>query len=159
MLRLGKWRYLITGAALALLFGLLCRGLSRILRPLTRWQRFSGTLLAAERQDTQALLTVAFTDSRRVRHTVAFPAALPAERMPQPGTPIRFAMDCALFVSGSYPQDAASAAEAQGKILLSDACRRLLVKEIVHEFAVQLLTWLAAALLCYAAVRLCFPAV
>lgn len=156
MLRLGKLRYLITGAALALLFGLICRGLSSIFRPLSLWQRFRGTLLTAVQQNSQTILTVSFTDSRRMQHTTAFPAQ--TDRPPQPGEAVRFAMDRALFISGSYPQNASDAAEAEGKILLHAPYRRRLAKEIAQRLAVWLVIWLIAALICFAAVKLCFPA-
>ncbi len=157
MLRLGKMRYLITGAAIALLFGLICRGISRVLHPLTVWQRFTGTLTAAERRENDTVLTVTFTDSRRLQHTAAFPAVLPAHQKLQDGTAIRFAMQRTLFESGSYPQHAADASDAAGKILLADAWKRLIFRQILRELMIQLGIWLAAALLCAAAVRICFP--
>ena len=157
MLRLGKMRYLITGAAIALLFGLVCRGLGRILHPLTVWQRFTGTLTAAERREHDTVLIVTFADSRRLQHTAAFPAVLPTDQTMQAGMNIRFAMQRTVFEAGSYPQNAADASDAAGIILLANAYQKMLRRQILRELIIQLVIWLAAALLCAAAVRLCFP--
>ena len=117
MIRLGTMRYLITGASIALLFGAVCRGIGRLMQPLTLWQCFTGTLTAAERRRHDTVLTVTFTDSRRMQHTAVFPAVLPEASVLHAGMQIRFAMQRALFESGAYPQDAVHASDAAGRIL------------------------------------------
>ena len=127
MIRLAPvWRYFITGAALAVLFGLICRGIGILLHPLTRWKFFTGTLTAAEPDAAQTVLTVSFADSNRMQQTVSFPAEIPDSAELQPGTPVRFAVLRTLYEAGTLPRDASEAGASAGKILLPDACRKLL---------------------------------
>ena len=158
MIRLAPvWRYFITGAALAVLFGLICRGIGILLHPLTRWKFFTGTLTAAEPDAAQTVLTVSFADSNRMQQTVSFPAEIPDSAELQPGTPVRFAVLRTLYEAGTLPRDASEAGASAGKILLPDACRKLLRKQFLRTLLQQLVIWAAAALLCAAAIRLCFP--
>lgn len=150
---LGKWRYFLTGSALALLFALIVRGIGSVLHPLTEWQSFRGTLKDITMRNGQKILTVAFTDSRRLQHTVCFSAGSDA----QAGDEIPFAMQRSLFLSGSYPQQPEQAAESEDKILLHDAYCRNLFRQILRILAVRLILCLAAALLCAVTVRFCFP--
>lgn len=150
-----KLRYLISGAAIALLLGLFCRGIDRLFRPLSLWKRFSGTVTAAERRSTGTLLTVSFADRRRMQHTAVFSAD--ADDAPEIGSPLRFVMERTMFESGNIPDSAEHAHEAAGKILTYPVYRRLLLRQFLHELLIQLLIWLAAFLLCAAAVHFCFP--
>lgn len=150
-------RYLITGTALAILFGLIFRGIGRVLHPFTVWKQFSGTVIAAERQNTVMLLTVSYQDSHRIQHTAVFPTALSDSHCPKPETPIRFVIARAYWEAGNLPTNAASAAEAAGNILLYPVYRSLLLRQVFRELMIQLLVWLAAAVLCAAAVYFCFP--
>lgn len=153
MRTLGKWRYFLTGSALALLFALVVRGLGRIFLPLTEWQSFRGTVEDIAEQNAQTLLTVTFTDSRLLQHKVCFPAETGAKA----GDEIRFAMQRSLFLSGDYPQNPAHAAESAGRILLRDAQRRQLLRQILQRAAGYILLWIAAAVLCAVTIRFCFP--
>ncbi len=153
MRTLGKWRYFLTGSALALLFALIVRGIGRIIQPLTEWQSFRGTVTDTASQNGETLLTVSFTDSRRLRHTVCFPAKTAV----QTGNAIRFAMQRSLFLSGNYPQTTAQAAESAEQILPHDAYRRSMIRQIMRTIAMQLMIWLAAALISAVTVRSCFP--
>lgn len=150
-------RYLISGTALAVLAGLLIRGIDRLLQPLTVWKHFSGTITAAEHRSTDTILTVSFTDSSRIQHTVVFPAVLPDHQSLKADSPLHFVMLRTMFESGNAPHDAAHASDAEGKILTVSAYRRLIRQQILRELTVQLLIWLIAALICAAAIRLCFP--
>lgn len=150
-------RYLITGTALAILLGLICRGISKLLQPLTNWKHFSGTVIAAERQNTHMILTVSYTDSRCMQHIIVFPVTLAEYHHLKSEMPLPFVIDRVYFEAGNVPTDAAHAAEAEGNILLYQTYRRLLLRQTLRELMIQLLLWLAAALLCAAAIYFCFP--
>ena len=153
LISLGKWRYLITGTAFALLFGLICRAGSRLLAPLQIWRRFSGTCTAVTPAGTQMAVTVEFQDRRRIRHTAAFLTDEPVSV----GETLRFALKADAFSAGAYPQDAAHAAEAGEDLLTNRAYHRRLRNILLRELLLQTVTCGIGLALCYAAVRICFP--
>ena len=150
-------RYLLTGAALALLLGLICRGIGKLMQPFSRWKYFTGTLESAVQTASGTVLTVVFTDSRRLRHTVSFPVQMQDHTDYRPGSQMRIAVLHALYEAGTLPQKPADAADAEGKILPADICRKQLRREFLRTLLCRLPVWAAAALLFAASVRLCFP--
>ena len=150
-------RYLLTGTALAVLLGLICRGIGKLMQPFSRWKYFTGTLKSAVQTASGTVLTLVFTDSRRLQHTVSFPVQMQDSADKHPGSQMRIAVLCTLYEAGTLPHDPENAADAAGKILPADICRKQLRREILHTLLCQLPVWAAAALLFAVSVRLCFP--
>lgn len=151
---LGKWRYFLSGAAFALLFGLVCRASGRLLMPLGVWRCFSGVCTGSEPQNGKNAVAVQFSDSRRVTHTAAF---LTDDEVPAAGEEMRIALRAEVFASGAYPQELRKAAEAGGDIITGRAYRRWLRHTILRELCVQLLCCGAALALFVVVMRICFP--
>lgn len=150
-------RYLLTGAALALLLGLICRGIGKLMQPFSRWKYFSGILKSVVQNASGTVLTVEFTDSRRMQHTVSFPVQMQDHTDYQPESQMRIAVLRTLYEAGTLPQKPADAADAAGKILPAAICRKHLRKDFLRTFLRLLPVWTAAVLLFAVSVRLCFP--
>ena len=150
---LGKWRWLITGSALAVLLGLICRAGGRLLAPLQTYRRFDGTCTAVSRAGTQNAVTVSFSDRNRIQHT----AVLLTDDAVSAGMPLRVAVRRSVFASGALPQNAAEA--AAGDVITERAYRRQLRNILLRELFIQSLTCGIALAVCLIAVKLCFPAV
>lgn len=150
---LGKWRYVITGTAFALLFGLFCRACGKLLAPFGIRRRFSAVCTAAEPQNGKTAVTVTFTDSRRITHTAAFLTEEPVAA----GSELQIAVRAEVFASGVYPQSIAQAAEAGSDVITGNAYRKQLRNTLLRELAVQLLICGIALAVFVAAMRICFP--
>ena len=156
--RLGPFgRYLLTGTALAVLLGLICRGIGKLMQPFSRWKYFTVKLKSAVQTASGTVLTVEFTDSRRMQHTVSFPVQTQDSADIHPGSQMRIAVLCTLYEAGTLPHNPENAADAEGKILPANICRKQLRRGFLHMFLCQLPVWAAAALLFAVSVRLCFP--
>ena len=154
LLRLGNWRYVITGAALAALLGLTLRAVGRLLDPFARWRMFRGTCCETDGNGT---LTVRFTDGNRVQHIAAFHSDAPQAAALQPGDSVRIALRTELFVSGNYPAALADAALAGRNILLRTEQRALLRRTLLRELLVQLVICGIALAVFLFTMHRCFP--
>ena len=153
LIALGKWRYLITGAAFAVLFGLLCRACGRLLSPLQSRRTFSGTCTAVIPAEGRNAVAVAFSDRRQLRHTAAFLTDEPVKA----GETLRIAIRAEVFAAGAYPKELSRAAEAGEDIVTARAYRKTLRNILLRELLIQCITCGIALAVCAAAVKICFP--
>ena len=151
-LALGKWRYFITGALLALLFGLCCRAIGRLLSPLGVWRVFSGSVTESDGRRVCA----AFTDSHRIPHTAAF--LLPEETALRPGDPLKFAVRAAVFSAGTYPQALHEISDSAQDILPHAAYRAWLRRTLLRTLMRELILCGMALAAFLVSMKLCFPA-
>lgn len=157
LLSLGKWRYFLTGIALAALFYTVVRSISALMQPLGEFLRFTGTCTALHRENGQTALELRFTDARRLTHTAAFVTDHADAEALSTGDEVRFVIKSAVFSAGSYPQTIGDAASAHGDILLYGAYRSALAAQMLKTALLRLLLCALAAAVFIAAMKLCFP--
>ena len=133
LISLGKWRYFITGLAVAVFAGLLLRTVSRVSAPPGKWRRFRGKCTAAEPHGSRTAALIAFTDRSRLRHT----AALLTDTPLAPEDDAVIAIRTEVFAAGAYPQ---TLAEASDKDILTGAeCKRLIRRQMGRELLTGLI--------------------
>ena len=157
ILSLGKWRYLITGIAFAILFGTVCRAVGKLLSHIGRRVCFTGTCTASGSDQQQTVLAVQFTDGSRLTHTAAFRTSAPEANTLHPGDKASIAIRTEIFAAGTYP-DALPDARANGDILLRAEYRRALAAALLKELIVQLVVCGTALTVFLIAMHICFPA-
>lgn len=157
ILSLGKWRYLITGIALAVLFGMICRAAGKLLSHFSKRICFTGTCTAAAAHEQQTAVAVQFTDGSRLTHTAAFRTSAPEAALLHPGDKAVVAIRTEIFASGEYPETLADA-RANGDILLRSEYRKMLAAALLRELLVQLICCGIAFAVFLIAMHTCFPA-
>ncbi|MBQ3939933.1 MAG: hypothetical protein II723_02360 [Oscillospiraceae bacterium] len=108
-------RWLLTGLALALLLGVVCRAAGRLLSLIGERLVFSAECTAAEPAEGGIVLSVRFSDRAGLSHRAALLTDTPAA----PGDRVKIAVDCRAFRMGSYPQTPPEAAGSRDVLLLS----------------------------------------
>ncbi|MBR3267608.1 MAG: hypothetical protein IKI58_02615 [Oscillospiraceae bacterium] len=154
LLRLGNWRYFLTGLALLLLIVLWLRAFGKLLEPFAKWRIFRGICTET---DGSGALTVTFTDAHRLRHTAAFRSDEPEAASLHPGDRVRIALRTEIYISGEYPAEIGNAAQAGRDILLRSEQQRILRAELLRTLAVQLLICGAVLTVFLITKRFCFP--
>ena len=154
LLSLGKWRYLIAGTALALLFGLICRAVGKLFSLRGQWLLFTGTCTEIARINEKNAVAVRFTDVHRLHHTAAFCTGDPDI---QCGDPVRFAIRTAAFSAGTFPQHTEQA-DTAGDILSYPAFRSMRLRTFCRTLCTELLICGAALAVFVMTMKFCFPA-
>ena len=153
LLRLGKWRYFLTGLAICVFAGLLCRAAGKLLGLFGVWQRFRGTCTAVHENGA---VTVTFTDRHQIpAQAVLFPAK---EDIVQTGDTVLFAVRTDLFCAGTYPQTPEAAAEIPDAILPAAVQRTRTLRAFFRLLLIQLAVCGIAFAGLMLTVKLCFPA-
>lgn len=153
-LRLGNWRYFLTGLTLLSALYLVLRAFGKLLDPFAQWRVFSGIITET---DGKGALAVAFSDRNRLQHSAAFFSDDPEAASAKSGDSVRFAIRTAVFASGEYPDTLRNAAPESRDILLRSEQKRLLRAELLRIAAVQFAVCAAAVAAFLITRRICFP--
>jgi len=153
-LRLGNWRYFLTGLTLLSALYLVLRAFGKLLDPFAQWRVFSGKITETDGKGT---LAVTFTDRNRLQHSAAFCSDAPEAASAKPGDSVRFAIRTSVFVSGEYPDILRDAAPESRDILLRSEQKRLLRAELLRIVAIQLAVCAAAIAAFLITKQICFP--
>ena len=155
LIRLGNWRYFLTGFTLIAAAGLILRAVGKILDPFAKWRVFRGT---CSESDGSGALSVEFTDGHRLQHSAAFRSEEPQAAQIRAGDNVTIALRTERFISGSYPAKLCDAAQAGGDILLRSEQRRLLHRELLRTVLIQAVICGIAAAVFLLTKQFCFPA-
>ena len=158
LISLGKWRYLLTGVPLAVLFGLTVRAIGALTAPFGERRMFQAECLSAEQADGMMCLTVRFQDAKRLNHTAAFFSEDPALQGISAGEPVRIAVRTQDFCAGSYPSSAEELTgnAPDGVILTVREYRRQRRGVLLGIFLRQLFICGAALAVFLTAMHVCF---
>ena len=157
LLSIGKWRYFLTGLALAVFLGLLCRAAGRLAEPFSVWRGFRGVCRGTQPRGDLTAVAVDFTDHRQISHTAAFCCAQPDAAELSAGDPVEIAVQRSVFEAGDYPHALADAPAAKGTILLRRAQRRLTAVLFLRVLCRQILLCGGALAVFLTVMRICFP--
>ncbi len=155
---LGKWRYLLTGIPLAVLFGLIVRAIGLLTAPFGERRQFAAECLSAEPRGDFCCMTVRFQDTKRLKHTAAFLSADPALAGISPGDTVRIAVKTDAFCAGSYPAspDALEHSTPDGIILTAKEYRKKRRIVLLGILLRQILLCGAALAVFLTAMHFCF---
>lgn len=154
---IGKWRYLLTGLPLAVLFGLICRAFGRLLAPFGEWKRFRGICREVAVSGEQCAVSVQFADASRLQHNAAFCVTQREASAIKAGDSVCFYIRRERFLSGEYAEALSAAAENNGGFQLAAAHRAWIRDGLLRNALREILVCGVVAAVFLAAMHFCFP--